>query len=512
MTTHRFKQFRVGDLFDIHPTKTYKGNNSDLFDNNGKNPVLGNTSMNNGIGGYSSKPCTENGGIITFSDTTTADAIFYQPNPFIGYSHVQGMYPYSTKWSEKSLLYFLTVFKKIAVESGFDYANKFNRKIASDFTVALPVKCSSVIDISAIMSIGGGIEMNQIDTSTWKEFHIGDIFEVKSSKKKFNACDVTILEKGYPYVVRTSANNGIRGYINEDPKYLNDGNTISFGQDTATMFYQPEPYFTGDKIKILQFKNGTLNEQSAQFFLTVMRKAFSDFSWGVSSFDENIIKGVSIYLPVTEIEEIDFNYMEARIKELEEALRVMGLHDTKLTEEEEDTLNKTPIFKTFLLSDLFDSETGDTDIQKSQINSLGEYVVTAGVDKSGIAGKTDIPAKIIKANTLTVDMFGNCFYRDFQYKMVTHARVFALIPKTPFKSREIGLYFTTQLSKYNTVYSFNNMCSWNKIKNNSIKLPILNNGEIDVDYIENYIRTKEKQVIQKLYDDKGILIDTAKVQ
>ena len=75
MDVIKYKQFRVGDLFDIHPTKTYKGNNSDLFDDNGKNPVLGNTSTNNGIGGYSSKPCTENGGIITFSDTTTADAI-----------------------------------------------------------------------------------------------------------------------------------------------------------------------------------------------------------------------------------------------------------------------------------------------------------------------------------------------------------------------------------------------------------------------------------------------------
>ena len=155
MTTIRFKPFRVGDLFDIHPTKTYKGNNSDLFDENGKNPVLGNTSINNGIGGYSSKPCTEAGGIITFSDTTTADAIFYQPNPFIGYSHVQGMYPYSTKWSEKSLLYFLTVLKKIAIESGFDYATKFNRKLASEFMVTLPVKCSYMVDTSAIMSMGG---------------------------------------------------------------------------------------------------------------------------------------------------------------------------------------------------------------------------------------------------------------------------------------------------------------------------------------------------------------------
>lgn len=33
-------------------------------------------------------------------------------------------------------------------------------------------------------------------------------------------------------------NNVQRGYIIEDEKYLNEGNTISFGQDTATAYYQ----------------------------------------------------------------------------------------------------------------------------------------------------------------------------------------------------------------------------------------------------------------------------------
>lgn len=62
---------------------------------------------------------------------------------------------------------------------------------------------------------------------------------------------MTLLEHGkYPYVVRMGSNNGQKGYIDEDEKYLNPGNTISFGQDTATMYYQETPYFTGDKIKM----------------------------------------------------------------------------------------------------------------------------------------------------------------------------------------------------------------------------------------------------------------------
>ena len=134
----QYVAFRVGDLFDIHPTKAYKGNNVNIFKAHGKTPVLSNSSFNNGIGGYSNLDCTEAGGIVTFSDTTTADTIFYQPNDFIGYSHVQGLYPYSDKWDEQSLLYFMTAFKKIAHMLKFDYAAKFNRKIALEFMVKLP--------------------------------------------------------------------------------------------------------------------------------------------------------------------------------------------------------------------------------------------------------------------------------------------------------------------------------------------------------------------------------------
>ena len=68
-----------------------------------------------------------------------------------------------------------------------------------------------------------------------------------SYKQRFDANKVTLVENGgYPYIVRQGSDNGQKGFIYADEIYLNDGNTISFGQDTATMFYQEKPYFTGD--------------------------------------------------------------------------------------------------------------------------------------------------------------------------------------------------------------------------------------------------------------------------
>lgn len=134
-----WKEFRIGDLFDIHPTKAYKMNNAQLLDN-GNNPVVVNSAYNNGIGGYSKQNPTEKGNMVTFSDTVDANTIFYQPKDFVGYPHVQGLYPqtYEDKWNEYTYLFLVSVFRKTTTTKGFDYGNKFRRDIAMELTVKLP--------------------------------------------------------------------------------------------------------------------------------------------------------------------------------------------------------------------------------------------------------------------------------------------------------------------------------------------------------------------------------------
>ena len=138
---------------------------------------------------------------------------------------------------------------------------------------------------------------------------------------------------------------------------------------------------------------------------------------------------------------------------------------------------------------MFDGESGDFDIQKDNINDLGEYVITAGLTNNGVLGKSDVNAKIIDRNTITVDMFGYSFFRQFKYKIVTHARVFALIPKFEI-SRNIGVSITSALSYLPSLFGYQNMCSWNKIKDLKIKLPS-KNGKIDYDFMESFVAELE---------------------
>ena len=174
------------------------------------------------------------------------------------------------------------------------------------------------------------------------------------------------------------------------------------------------------------------------------------------------------------------------------------------------------MFEKFKISVLFDWQNGNTDLKKKHINGKGYPVVSSGVENMGIIGYTNVDARILPAHTITIDMFGNVYYRDFEYKEVTHARVFTLIPKNFFLDCETGLYLVTVLQKITSMFSYNNMCSYAKISNMFIELPIIENSDfdheytvddIDWDYMRDRITELERDRITELERDRITELD-----
>ncbi len=151
----------------------------------------------------------------------------------------------------------------------------------------------------------------------------------------------------------------------------------------------------------------------------------------------------------------------------------------------------------FRLVDLFEASNGDFDIQKRHINHKGEFVITAGLSNNGVLGQSDIKAKVFESHTITIDMFGCAFYRSFAYKMVTHARVFSLKPKFEI-NHKIGLFLSTLFFGYPKKFGYENMCSWAKIKNDKVILPLKPTANaqtldgIDFDFMETFIAELEQ--------------------
>lgn len=95
-------------------------------------------------------------------------------------------------------------------------------------------------------------------------------------------------------------------------------------------------------------------------------------------------------------------------------------------------------------------------------------------------------------------MFGNAFYRNFSYKMVTHARVFSLQAKNFDLTNNIGLFISSAFSFIKKKFGFDNMCTWDKIRNIQIKLPIKSDGNVDFEFMESFIAELEAERVAEL--------------
>lgn len=380
-----------------------------------------------------------------------------------------------------------------------------------------------------------------------KKFLIKNLFNIINNPQLDKKNFIFSERAKYPYFTRTENNNGIYGYVKYfDDDHLIPGNSLAVGMISMQFHYMQHDFYAGQFTKTLIPKFRGFNENLAMYFIAILNKHSGYYqSYLVRHFKEKISETV-VELPVIEhadpnheytVDDIDWQYMEDRIKELEKDrikeleayLKVANLDDYELTDEDKKVLslsrksasnengsletdceNGALRFKKFVVGDLFSSSTGDVDLQQKDINGKGVFLINSGVDNRGIKGRTDRKAKIFPANTITIDFWGNAYYRDFEYKMATHNHVFSLTGKI-IKNRLVGLYLIGRLAKLPTLFSYNNMATWNKLRVLTVTLPVTPDGEPDFDYMERYIRAIEKLTIANVVKYKDKIIDTTKM-
>ena len=206
-------------------------------------------------------------------------------------------------------------------------------------------------------------------------------------------------------MVRSSINNGIKGFISESEEFLNPWNTITFAQDTFFAFYQKNPFFTWNWVKVLALKNKEMTEELGLFLAANINFKIKDLSWWVWA-NMKSISEIVIHLPTLWNWELAYDYMENyikeieayhikeieayHIKEIEAYLKATGLSDYELSNDEKLALENilSSNSKKFRLDELFEVSSGDVDIQKSDIEDKWEIVVSAWEGNCWIVGKT----------------------------------------------------------------------------------------------------------------------------
>lgn len=153
---------------------------------------------------------------------------------------------------------------------------------------------------------------------TWKEFVFGKEFVIEAThsgidKNKLNAKEGTI-----PYITRSDKDNGIDSCVStQENKYsIDNGNVITIGLDTQTVFYQPSAFYTGQNIQIISHPQ--LDKYNAMFLIVAIKKLVEKFSWGSYGATLTRLKKGKLYLPATEDGHIDFTFMSDFMRTIEE--------------------------------------------------------------------------------------------------------------------------------------------------------------------------------------------------
>lgn len=305
-----WKEFQIGRLFEIYPTKAYKGLSNDELNDGGITPFVINSAENNGIGGHCSLPFTEKGNIITFSDTTDGNTFFYQPDDFIGFAHVQGMHPLNREWNKYEMLFLVSILM-FHNKGLFNYGRKMRRDVISKTMCKLPIQYNldgtPVYDLNKTYSDDGyvpdwqfmekymkslhsepvttkinGKEIPQLGVSKWEEFYLKDLF-VCCMGNGIDASMTTNDAPVYNYVSRDSKGNGVVGFVDVVYKTDKNGNVSEeepFEAGTMTLalggsflgscFVQTEPYYTAQNVAVLTEKE-PLSLQAKMFISTLIR-------------------------------------------------------------------------------------------------------------------------------------------------------------------------------------------------------------------------------------------------
>lgn len=333
-----WKDFLLTDFFI--PEKGNQNNMSSL--KLGDIPLVSAKKCDNGYKDFvaPNKKRLYKGGIITLNNDGDGGAgiAYYQPYTMALDSHVTALIP-KLKMNRHHLLFVAMCITKQRNRFGHGYSLNSNR--LRSFRFMLPVDAQGIYPDWQFMEdymkakeqqilkptleklckrliinsiLGGG----KLSHSHWKEYVFGDEFSILSTA---SGIDKNKLEAGNgktPYITRSDLNNGIDSFISEQKTRYNidEGNVITIGLDTQTVFYQPTSFYTGQNIQII--RHPKLNRYNAMFLIVAIKKLVEKFSWGSYGATLTRLRKSRIYLPATETGEIDFAFMSSFMKEVEQ--------------------------------------------------------------------------------------------------------------------------------------------------------------------------------------------------
>jgi hypothetical protein len=357
----------------------------------------------------------------------------------------------------------------------------------------------------------------------YEDFTIESVFhKVKTVRLPYKAGELAKTKDSnniLPVLTAGINNQGLSGYVPiEGATVLKNVISVSAnGANTGVMFYQPDDFtILQDSYAIEYSGSETIGENEYLFMVSCLETVIKPhhFDWSNKAGWEKIRK-LTFKLPVAD-GKIDFEYMRSYIKELKRCrikdlnvyLKVTGLSDYDLTEEEKQAVHemregtKQELFR---IGDIFKQERGKETAPNQVLNGclpmINEISTNNGVSKQ--ASSEYIISK--NAITISVNYAKTVFYQPDDFCASVNILVLRSERLTPL----LAMYFVTLLKQNNTQYDYCHKISKDRLNNTQVLLPVITHGKPNYMLMETYMRAQEKITIANVVKWCKKEIDTA---
>lgn len=261
----------------------------------------------------------------------------YQPDAFVGTTNLKILH--RAELNEYTGLFLVSALNAACMQRGYTYFDKRNDIAFSSEEIMLPatpdgepdwaymesymrtvMDCEEVFaeHLASLMVETAGIV---VDTSEWKEFRVGDLFECDTTK----SIDKLLLDmsdiKQYPYIGRTSQNNGVLGFIDYqtfEPNQAGSFSVVQIGENVC--FYQPTSWYATQNIFkltprfLFSFYVGLFLSSviTQQLKLVFGENAYANYP------TKRTLHDLIILLPVVSDASPDWDYMDAYMRQIME--------------------------------------------------------------------------------------------------------------------------------------------------------------------------------------------------
>lgn len=321
----------------------------------------------------------------------------------------------------------------------------------------------------------------------------------------------------YPFYGQQLANNGVIDYISVDERFLNNKDNkvyllIASNNHSISIVTTPF-YLKEDHAATSVIGHSRMTVQSALYIRGSIQKVFdTSFDYNAKAL-QGVLQNTVVSLPFLHesSEELDWDYMCDYIENLKKksvdkirrfvdkrgygtgSASVLPKRHTEMLDGESRVA-----FQKFRIEQLFDVIKRGRRIRSIDRIAGNLPFYTAGTENMGFSayiGNKD--TEIFPSDSITIDMFGNTYYRGYEYGADDHVTV--LYNSQRIYSRKVLQYMQTVIGcAIHGKFSYSRNFYPSDANGVEIFLPVKVEQEIDLEYMEDYITAIENKIMNTL--------------